>query len=243
MAQLAHASLLHELANEGFGLSGQDTRQTVAHYADLAASSERPNVRVVVLLMAVANCALPKRLLYWNRTSQPLCSSLFVWFLPQSSAPSCSCLPLRRTRMSDRCASSRQRFQRKRKWARRACTLLLWWTRSWVRSARSVFFCLDAPPISQGRSCTGTIKQCFAASSKPRVCNHAARILGSLSRPFPAETLDTNIPSNLNHLPETSIVRCVHATPRLHLIRIIQHRSLNKLSTYCWTGAALSLIP
>jgi hypothetical protein len=56
-------------------------------------------------------------------------------------------------------------------------------------------------------------KQSFAADPKPRVCNQAARILGSLCRPFPAEASDTNIPSNLNYLPNTSFVRYIPRIP------------------------------
>jgi hypothetical protein len=61
--------------------------------------------------------------------------------------------------------------------------------------------------LERGNATSAAIKQSFASDPKPRVCNQAARILGSLSRPFPAEASDTNIPSNLNYLPNTSFVR------------------------------------
>jgi len=69
----------------------------------------------------------------------------------------------------------------------------------------------------RGGGHVAAFKQSFAGDPKPRVCNQAARILGSLCRPFPAEASDTNIPSNLNYLPNTSFVRYI---PRIPLIYI-----------------------
>jgi hypothetical protein len=81
----------------------------------------------------------------------------------------------------------------------------------------------DGGADAGGRGHAAALKQSFAADPKPRVCNQAARILGSLCRPFPAEASDTNIPSNLNYLPNTSFVRYIPRIPLVFILIKVTH--------------------